>query len=69
MMRAGRIVQQGTAEDLYRRPADLLGEKFIDLDPGHSAKGPFPEGQPLPSKAGVRSLAELGTGALGMSAC
>ncbi|HEY3399290.1 MAG TPA: MlaD family protein [Geothrix sp.] len=31
----------------------ILGEKFIDLDPGHSAKGPFPEGKPLPSKAGV----------------
>ena len=31
----------------------ILGEKFIDLDPGHSAKGPFPEGTPLPSKAGV----------------
>ncbi|HJW73482.1 MAG TPA: MlaD family protein [Geothrix sp.] len=31
----------------------ILGEKFIDLDPGHSAKGPFPANQPLPSKAGV----------------
>jgi len=31
----------------------ILGEKFVDLDPGHSAKGPFPEGQALPSKAGV----------------
>jgi len=31
----------------------ILGEKFIDLNPGHSAKGPFPETQPLPSKAGV----------------
>src|SRR5512133_190236 len=31
----------------------ILGEKFIDLDAGHSAKGPFPETQPLPSKAGV----------------
>ncbi|MBI1751897.1 MAG: MCE family protein [Acidobacteria bacterium] len=31
----------------------ILGEKFVDLDPGHSAKGPFPEGKPLPSKAGV----------------
>jgi phospholipid/cholesterol/gamma-HCH transport system substrate-binding protein len=31
----------------------ILGEKFIDLDPGHSAKGPFPEDKPLPSKAGV----------------
>jgi phospholipid/cholesterol/gamma-HCH transport system substrate-binding protein len=31
----------------------ILGEKFIDLDPGHSAKGPFPDNQALPSKAGV----------------
>jgi len=31
----------------------ILGEKFIDLDPGHSAKGLFPEDRPLPSKAGV----------------
>src|SRR5512133_1022351 len=31
----------------------ILGEKFIDLDAGHSAKGLFPEGKPLPSKAGV----------------
>jgi phospholipid/cholesterol/gamma-HCH transport system substrate-binding protein len=31
----------------------ILGEKFVDLDPGHSDKGPFPGGAPLPSKAGV----------------
>ncbi len=31
----------------------ILGEKFVDLDPGHSAKGSFPEGRPLPSKAGI----------------
>ncbi|MCM2250623.1 MAG: MlaD family protein, partial [Geothrix sp.] len=24
----------------------ILGEKFIDLDPGHSAKGPFPVDKP-----------------------
>jgi phospholipid/cholesterol/gamma-HCH transport system substrate-binding protein len=31
----------------------ILGEKYIDLNPGHSAKGLFPMDQPLPSKAGV----------------
>ena len=31
----------------------ILGEKFVDLDPGHSAKGLFPEDRPLPSKAGI----------------
>ncbi|WP_257308939.1 MlaD family protein [Geothrix fuzhouensis] len=31
----------------------ILGEKYIDLNPGHSAKGPFPMDQPLPSKAGA----------------
>jgi iron(III) transport system ATP-binding protein len=29
LMRAGRIVQQGTAEDLYRRPADLFAARFF----------------------------------------
>ena len=51
----------------------ILGEKFIDLDPGHSAKGPFPEGQPLPSKAGVsldnlmETLSEIGTNVKGVT--
>ena len=29
LMRAGRIVQQGTAEELYRRPADLFAARFF----------------------------------------
>ncbi|MFN7957528.1 MAG: MlaD family protein [Holophagaceae bacterium] len=51
----------------------ILGEKFIDLDPGHSAKGPFPEGRPLPSKAGVsldnlmETLSEIGTNVKGVT--
>ncbi len=51
----------------------ILGEKFIDLDPGHSAKGPFPEGKPLPSKAGVsldnlmETLSEIGTNVKGVT--
>ena len=51
----------------------ILGEKFIDLDPGHSAKGPFPEGQPLPSKAGIsldnlmETLAEVGKNVKGVT--
>ncbi|MCE1203569.1 MAG: MlaD family protein [Holophagaceae bacterium] len=51
----------------------ILGEKFIDLDPGHSAKGPFPEGKPLPSKAGVsldnlmETLSEIGANVKGVT--
>ncbi len=33
----------------------ILGEKFIDLIPGHSAKGLFPEDRPIPSKPGSAS--------------
>ena len=29
LMRAGRIVQQGGAEELYRRPADLFAARFF----------------------------------------
>jgi len=29
LMRLGRIVQQGSAEDLYRRPADLFAARFF----------------------------------------
>jgi phospholipid/cholesterol/gamma-HCH transport system substrate-binding protein len=51
----------------------ILGEKFIDLNPGHGAKGPFPEGAPLPSKAGVsldnlmETLSEIGTNVKGVT--
>lgn len=51
----------------------ILGEKFVDLDPGHSAKGPFPEGVPLPSKAGVsldnlmESLSEISKNVKGVT--
>ncbi|WP_291271463.1 MlaD family protein [Geothrix sp.] len=51
----------------------ILGEKFIDLDPGHSAMGPFPEGVPLPSKAGVsldnlmETLSEIGKNVKGVT--
>jgi phospholipid/cholesterol/gamma-HCH transport system substrate-binding protein len=51
----------------------ILGEKFIDLDPGHSAKGPFPEDKPLPSKAGVsldslmETLADIGKNVKGVT--
>jgi iron(III) transport system ATP-binding protein len=29
LMRAGRVVQEGTAEDLYRRPVDLFAARFF----------------------------------------
>lgn len=51
----------------------ILGEKFIDLVPGHSAKGPFPEDKPLPSKAGVsldnlmETLSEIGNNVKGVT--
>ena len=51
----------------------ILGEKFIDLDAGHSAKGPFPEDKPLPSKAGVsldnlmETLADIGKNVKGVT--
>ncbi len=51
----------------------ILGEKFVDLDPGHSAKGPFPEGAPLPSKAGVsldnlmETLSDIGKNVKGVT--
>jgi phospholipid/cholesterol/gamma-HCH transport system substrate-binding protein len=51
----------------------ILGEKFVDLDPGHSAKGPFPGGTPLPSKAGIsldnlmETLSEIGKNVKGVT--
>lgn len=51
----------------------ILGEKFVDLDPGHSAKGLLPEGTPLPSKAGIsldslmETLAEVGKNVKGVT--
>jgi phospholipid/cholesterol/gamma-HCH transport system substrate-binding protein len=51
----------------------ILGEKFIDLDPGHSAKGPFPADKPIPSKAGVsldnlmETLADIGKNVKGVT--
>jgi phospholipid/cholesterol/gamma-HCH transport system substrate-binding protein len=51
----------------------ILGEKFVDLDPGHSAKGPFPEGAPLPSKGGVsldalmETLSDIGKNVKGVT--
>ncbi len=51
----------------------ILGEKFVDLDPGHSAQGPFPEGQALPSKDGVsldnlmETLSEIGKNVQGVT--
>ncbi len=51
----------------------ILGDKFVDLDPGHSTKGPFPEGVPLPSKAGVSlenlmdTLADVGKNVKGVT--
>lgn len=51
----------------------ILGEKFVDLDPGHSTKGPFPEGAPLPSKPGVsldnlmESLSEISKNVKGVT--
>jgi phospholipid/cholesterol/gamma-HCH transport system substrate-binding protein len=51
----------------------ILGEKFVDLDPGHSAKGPFPQGTPLPSKPGIsldnlmESLSEISKNVKGVT--
>jgi phospholipid/cholesterol/gamma-HCH transport system substrate-binding protein len=51
----------------------ILGEKFIDLDPGHSAKGPFPDDKPLPSKAGIsldnlmETMSEIGKNVKGIT--
>ena len=51
----------------------ILGEKFIAVDPGNSDKGPFPQGQPLPSKAGVsldnlmETLSEVGQNVKGVT--
>ena len=51
----------------------ILGEKFIAIEPGHSAKGPFPEGQPLPSKVGVsldnlmETMADIGKNVKGIT--
>jgi phospholipid/cholesterol/gamma-HCH transport system substrate-binding protein len=51
----------------------ILGEKFVDLDPGHSAKGLFPEGKPLPSKAGIsldnlmETVSEIGKNVKGVT--
>ena len=51
----------------------ILGEKFIDLDPGHPQKGPFPEDQAIPSKTGVsldnlmETLADIGKNVKGVT--
>ena len=51
----------------------ILGEKFIDLDPGHATKGAFPPNQPLPSKAGVsldnlmETMADIGKNVKGIT--
>ena len=51
----------------------ILGEKFIDLDPGHSAKGPLPQDRPLPSRAGVsldnlmETMADIGKNVKGIT--
>ena len=51
----------------------ILGEKFVDLDPGHSAKGPFPQGLPLPAKPGIsldnlmESLSEISKNVKGVT--
>jgi len=51
----------------------ILGEKFVDLAPGHSAKGQLPDGVPLPSKAGVsldnlmETLADIGKNVKGIT--
>ena len=51
----------------------ILGEKFIDLDPGHVTKGSFPPNQPLPSKAGVsldnlmETMADIGKNVKGIT--
>jgi phospholipid/cholesterol/gamma-HCH transport system substrate-binding protein len=51
----------------------ILGEKFVDLDPGHSAKGLFPGDTPLPSKAGVsldalmETLSDIGKNVKGVT--
>jgi len=51
----------------------ILGEKFVDLEPGHSAKGPFPKDTPLPSKAGIsldnlmESLSEISKNVKGVT--
>jgi len=51
----------------------ILGEKFIDLDPGHGDKGAFPGGKPLPSRAGVsldnlmETLADVGKNVKGIT--
>jgi phospholipid/cholesterol/gamma-HCH transport system substrate-binding protein len=51
----------------------ILGEKYIDLDPGNSAAGPFPQGKPLPSKAGVsldalmETLSDIGKNVKGVT--
>jgi phospholipid/cholesterol/gamma-HCH transport system substrate-binding protein len=51
----------------------ILGEKFIDLNPGHSAKGLFPEDRPIPSKPGVsldnlmETLSEIGANVKGVT--
>jgi phospholipid/cholesterol/gamma-HCH transport system substrate-binding protein len=51
----------------------ILGEKFVDLNPGHSAKGLLPEGIPLPSKAGIsldnlmETMADIGKNVKGIT--
>lgn len=51
----------------------ILGEKFIDLNAGHSAKGLLPADSPLPSKAGVsldnlmETLADIGKNVKGVT--
>lgn len=50
----------------------ILGEKYIDIDPGHPSAGPFGDG-PIPSKAGVsldnlmETLSEIGNNVKGVT--
>ncbi len=51
----------------------ILGEKYIDLDPGHPDKGLFPEDKPIPSRTGVsldnlmETLAQIGKNVNGVT--
>ena len=51
----------------------ILGDKYIDLDPGHPQKGAFPDDSPIPSKAGVsldnlmETLADIGKNVKGVT--
>ena len=51
----------------------ILGDKYVDLDPGHPQKGAFPDDSPIPSKAGVsldnlmETLADIGKNVKGVT--